>query len=279
MKKTIRLIRAELFHMFHKKTFWFMFMIMTLYCCGLFFYQAFGFVLGKIDVASSGSAIFAGANGEPEKCKDIFYTMFPVLVALPVFFDYYVDTKREKTAIFILGKTNQGAYLFSKSVTAFIQNFILFFIPFVVNLILSCLAFSEKYLTYYGTPGTAEFYGQFLGNRFPFQRFYLYHPVAYCFCFCIAIGLFAGVLGLFTYSLSLWTRNMPAIALVGPYLVFYVIQQNYFLLHKFSLYDVLRPMLRWGKHYGRMFIYINLLLLGASIVMIFMRRICRVRVS
>lgn len=263
---------AQMYMLFHKRSFWVTFWIVFLYSVGTYVYLTLRYPLGYLTDPNAGSAWFAGAYIPEYRVQEIYMIVFPVLTVIPFVSSFFEETKKNGTAAFFLMKNEKGTYLFSKACTAFCGNFVIFFVSYASNLLLNEVTYGERYGGRYGEKIDPLYYmNLFEADHIPFVKLYVTHTVLYLFLFCICFAAFAGLLGMFAYACSLWLLEKRIFAFVVVYLFFYLTRHYAELFGNFDLNNAVLLDFIWKKHYGSCLVYFSLGLLAVSVVLIVLR--------
>ncbi len=146
---------------------------------------------------------------------------YPILVVLPTS-SIILDDRNSKMQLYLKGRIGQKKYYVSKAVAVFVATFVLFTIPFILELLAGVVCF---HLESNGDPSNFPYY-QTVGdiNNYFCPELYVYNRFLYGFVMIIIFGLISGILALFNFAIS----TMPIIkykifTLLPLYLVLYVL--------------------------------------------------------
>lgn len=128
-----------------------------------------------------------------------FLEYYPLLVIVPAAFSYYNDrTSREK--IYLEARMGKSAYYVGKVLSVFLVTFVVFSLPFLMEIALNCIAFpmeADEFLNNVDIYSNAEL----VQHMFSWQ-FYVYHPYLYSVVFTLVFGAVSGILAVFTLAFS-----------------------------------------------------------------------------
>lgn len=266
------IVEGEIYRLLHKRSFQATFLLVFLYSTICFLYFGLRYCFGELDFVLNGSAIFVGTDAGPDFLKDIYKMLFPILVVIPYMGSFFEETKKIGNISFSIVRTSSLRYLVAKLVAAFVGNFLIFFVSYGWNLLCCVSAFGENRYTLYGVPDTELFYMGFIGScNIPYKMFYLTHPVLYNLLYCVGIAIFAGILGVFTYTLSLWILNRRILIYVLIYVMFFITNRYPQFFGGFSISDAIDMWGFWQNGYGHKLLYLNVVLLVISGILLAVR--------
>lgn len=274
MKKTSlwNMVEGEIYRLLHKRSFQATFLLMFLYSTICFLYFGIRYCFGNLDFVLNGSAIFVGTDAGPGFIKEIFRMLFPILVVIPCAGSFFDETKKVGNISFSIVRTGALHGLVAKLIAAFSGNFLIFFISYGWNLLCCVSAFGEKKYTLYGVPDTELFYMQFIDNgNIPYKIFYFTHPIWYNLLYCVGIAIFAGILGVFAYTLSLWILKRRILVYVLIYVIFFITNRYPQFFGGFSISDAIDMWGFWQNGYGHKLLYLNVALLLISGILLAVR--------
>ena len=147
-----------------------------------------------------------------------FLQLYPLLVVCPAGFSL-AGEQQTGTQIVLAARIGNMSYHFSKMLAAYIVTFIIFSLPFMVEIGLNCLAFplnaqgDLSNWNYYDPLYTASV------KNYMFSRIFLWSPYLSAILGTILFGLFSGLLAAFTVAISSVFRFRYRIFLFLPVLV------------------------------------------------------------
>lgn len=204
-----------------------------------------------------------------------YYLMqfFPILVVLPACFSLLSDrVTREET--FIVSRIGKKKYLYGKIISAFIVTFIIFTLPFLIEILLSKLSFPVNAV---GNPSKFQ-YWQYIKdeNKYLMGNIWIYFPYLYGVVQTLLFGLVSASFGVFVVSLTtIPIFKYRVFALLPMYLLFYFIDmiRNIFKIKtEYNVQTVLRMFNTYYVNYLVCTIFIFALII---ISVLLIERDCR----
>lgn len=184
---------------------------------------------------------------EAGSLKFIFLQFYPFLVILPAGFSYALD-KNSKMEIYLKGRLGGKNYFLGKIIAAFIVTFIIFTIPFLIEMGLNCIAFplnangNASYEGVYSTSYLASVEGYLFFGAFKISS-YLYSLIT-----ILIFGFSSGILAVFTMATSIFLSKYKVLMLLPTYLLLYGLGMLYTILPNttihtsyfdyFSMFDI-----------------------------------------
>ena len=149
-----------------------------------------------------------------------FLLLFPFLVVLPASFSFLTDRNTNIQNI-LIGKVGKRNYYSSKLIAGFFATFLTFTIPFLLELVLNCIAFPSEAGRIMGNwPIYSEYVTRNI-HDYLFGSFYLTSPYLCHIGTILMLGIFAGCGAIFVMGIS--TFRIPYKALL--FLPFYIFIQ------------------------------------------------------
>lgn len=148
--------------------------------------------------------------------------LYPLLVVIPTGFSYMED-RDNQTDIYIRGRIGNRKYVRNKIISSFVVAFLVFALPFFIEIILFCAAFP---LSQTGDPcNISDFQPvmQEMISRYLFANLYETHPFLYAFFNVFLWGLTAGALGCFSVCISMMGIKLRAILFLPVYVLIYIV--------------------------------------------------------
>lgn len=184
---------------------------------------------------------------EAGSLKFIFLQFYPFLVILPAGFSYALD-KNSKMEIYLKGRLGGKNYFLGKIIAAFIVTFIIFTIPFLIEMGLNCIAFplnangNASYEGVYSTSYLASVEGYLFFGAFKIS------PYLYSLITILIFGFSSGILAVFTMATSIFLSKYKVLMLLPTYLLLYGLGMLYTILPNttihtsyfdyFSMFDI-----------------------------------------
>ena len=243
---------------------------MLIYAVGYHLYFVFVFWRRKMAGVCSGSCYFVGRFFDLP-CVQLFTAVFPFLVTLTFSFTFY-EEKKSGVLNYALMRTREKYYYIGKALVAFLGNFIVVTVPYLCNILLNALVFPENGVTFYGAEKEPLYYMNLLENsHMPFLLFYLKHTVGYLILYSIFLGMFAGLLGCFSYAAGLFVRRNRVLIFIPMYVLFYLTEHYPAYFGGLQLNNVILLDSCWGYHYGRLLLLFCLMTAVAAVLLIFIK--------
>lgn len=149
-----------------------------------------------------------------------FMQYFPLLVIIPAGFSYVYD-RDSKEIIYIQSRVGLKHYYIGKIISVFLVAFFVFTIPFIIEIIINCIAFP---INATGDLSNANIYEkvyiELVGNYF-FHNLYVIHPYIYTFLITLIFGLICGVLTVFVVAISMYNIKFKILLFLPVYILLY----------------------------------------------------------
>lgn len=129
----------------------------------------------------------------------VFMLLYPILIAIPTATSY-IDERDCRVMLYLQARAGRTKYWAGKMCAVFTSTFLIFTIPFVIEIILSNLCFSEKAL---GDPSNLSFL-KMAGREtdYLFLNVYLEHPKLYAWLYVFFFGTVSAILAMFNFAIS-----------------------------------------------------------------------------
>lgn len=153
----------------------------------------------------------------------IFFLMFPLSSAC--YSDNLFNDVRSGRATVTVPRSGLFAYVLSGAFVTFVSAFLVVLVPLLVSQLLSFAAFpaeasEDAFLTFFNDSSS---YPDLWGSSFdgiPLSGLYVSHRVLYNLLRIVYDALWAGILALTSFALSLYTRRSRFVVLCAPTLMF-----------------------------------------------------------
>lgn len=163
---------------------------------------------------------------------------YPLLVVIPAGFALFAD-KTLNQYIFIQSRVGAKNYYLGKLIVVFLVTFIVFSVPFLIEILLNCLAFP---ISATGDPSNNEYYSEVyieLTNMYLFSSLYHQSPYLYAIFSILVFGVLSGVLAMFTVAISTFPIKFKVLLFLPIYL----------LLHGVAMIKQKVPSLTFDTNY------------------------------
>ena len=159
---------------------------------------------------------FLTLSAEDWSFNFFFMEYFPFLVVLPAAFSYLKD-RSSREVNYLAAKIGRKNYYLSKGIAVFLVTFAIFSIPFLLEIILNCIAFP---LNAVGHPHNFNNY-QLMKNFEDFFWLPLFQvsPYLYAVVFTFIFGMVSGVLAVFAVAISMLGMRFKVFVFVPCYLL------------------------------------------------------------
>lgn len=129
-----------------------------------------------------------------------FMQYFPFLVVVPAAFTYFSDRNCRENII-IETKTNRQAYYMGTMLAVFVTTFLVFAVPFLLEMVLNCIAFPIQALG--DQSNVSMFENSSMIELYLFSELWVLNPFLYTFWMIVLFGIVAGILACFASVCSL----------------------------------------------------------------------------
>ena len=174
---------------------------------------------------------------------------WPLLVVLPAGFGYLSDKQAGEIPL-LQARVGWKTYLTGKCIAAFIATFLVFTLPFLIEIGLNCLAFPLQAIGDIWNHSTISEYYVFMVRSYLFHQIYLLSPYLYAVLCTLLFGLMSGILAVFTVAVSTFSFMKYKILAFIP---------GYVLLSLVGLLRQSIPSIRVDTHY---YYYLSLFSVG-----------------
>ena len=230
------MFRNQFLLAFKKKNVWFTLLFLFLFCIGYYCFLA-DLALKQTDAAhiAAPQSAFILSQDSGQLIPVYLEMLFPFLALLPFSFSYLNDRKLGISDIYI---SNSGIrkYYVTKQLVCFSVTFIVFFIPFLINLIQVYLTFPAdgSYVSEMSMWETAYDHllmtseadnGSVLCTLF--LRLLRHHPFLYDLIYTAFYSAYAGLVGMFSLSVSYFLKPKLQLLLFLPYLLLSHTAENF----------------------------------------------------
>lgn len=128
-----------------------------------------------------------------------FMLFYPILVVIPTS-TLFLKDRSSKNVLYLSQRLGKRKYYYSKALAAFSATFLLFTIPFLLELLLSVLCF---HISSKGDPSNFSYYQSVVTDQYyPFGDFYIRHRIWYVVIMIGIFGIVSGILAVFNLALA-----------------------------------------------------------------------------
>lgn len=196
----------------------------------------------------------------------IFMYIYPLIVVLPTAMIYY-NERQNGINSFIQSRCGFRKYYYGNAIAVFIVTFVLFTLPFLMELCLSEICFSKYSI---GDPSGLPYYESLAETgKILLYKLYIFSPGLYSLVMIIRFGVISGIFSLFNYSFSTSPKIRYKMISMIPLLVllYALMLVDGFSPVKLTYIQVL-PMFEYTKHNEYVYVFGYLLILLVSILVL-----------
>ena len=150
--------------------------------------------------------------------------LFPFLAVIPASF-VLLENRETRYEIYICSRIGKQRYHFSATISAALTTFVVFFLPFLLEIALNVLAFP---LQAFGDPSNLSCYDPLylkIVSRYFWPSLYVKMPYLYAVLNVVVVSLTSAVIGLLPFAIGGFLKGKYKLVLFLPtYLLFYVLQ-------------------------------------------------------
>lgn len=187
-----------------------------------------------------------------EQLTSTLIQLFPFLVALPAGLSYARDRQVGISNVMI-ARMGKRTYCMSKLLSVFLTTFVVFTVPFLIEIGLSCISFplnatdTFSHASYYD-----EYYLEMIGS-YLFPKLYIVSPYFYAVVMTLQFGMIASLFACFVMGFSMLVPlRFRVLYLLPPYImlssVVYFFPNRVGASHQFWYYYVLIFNTTHNKH-------------------------------
>ncbi|KPB06041.1 hypothetical protein [Bacillus sp. CHD6a] len=206
-----------------------------------------------------------------------FYLLqyFPLLLVIPAGFSLFGD-KQNNQLLFIQSRVSIGAYYWGKLIVVFLVTFIIFTVPFLLEILLNIIAFPNSAV---GDPSNLSWYDASyieMVSMYFLSDLFIFSPYLYAIVFIFIFGLFSSVLAMFTVAISIFPIKYKVLLFLPVYALLYVVgmakqlfptltlETNYF--YYFAFYY---PIANSTKSLTGLFVFIGIIFVVSVLLILF----------
>lgn len=242
-----RFIKLQTGEMLRKKTT--VALYLTLLCLVLYNFLSNVFTYRGTDIVEMIQPMKLLLLSNDNRLSFFLLMCWPLLVVLPAGFGYLSDKQAGEIPL-LQARVGWKTYLTGKCIAAFIATFLVFTLPFLIEIGLNCLAFPLQAIGDIWNHSTISEYYVFMVRSYLFHQIYLLSPYLYAVLCTLLFGLMSGILAVFTVAVSTFSFMKYKILAFIP---------GYVLLSLVGLLRQLIPSIRVDTHY---YYYLSLFSVG-----------------
>lgn len=214
--------------MIRQKTFWFVFGLMLVLSIAIPVRYVIRFFGEYRYILPSADTLYIGNSGG--NWWDYIALIFPFLVVLPYSLSFLNENK-SGVVLYVQARGNRKTYYYSQLITCFIGTALVFLVPFLLNILLNAILFPVNGNDYISTYNAYDsnwtdtimgkgFYRATLFHGYLFKKIAIMHPQLYNVLYAFGIAIASGVMGMFTYAVSILLQKNTISLLIANYLFF-----------------------------------------------------------
>ncbi len=173
-----------------------------------------------------------------------FMQYFPLLLVIPASFSFLQD-KSSRALNYLAARMGRRRYYVSKGIAVFLIAFAVFTLPFLLEILLNCIAFPMDAVGHVSNFNNYEKMESF--ERMFLVKLFCYSPYLYAVLFTFIFGIVTGVLSVFALGISMLKMRFKVFVFLPCYLLLYAsyfgnripglngTDTNYFIY--FSIFD------------------------------------------
>lgn len=229
-KNFCHMLGAELYLFTHKRSFWFAFWVMLLFSGGTYLIDVrnnFGIDISSTLRACDHFVLNYWVEGIP-----YFSVFFPFLVTFPVAFPSF-DEEHAGSCAYSISRGSRTRRDICRALAAFLSGFLIMCIPLLLNLAWNAATFEMTANSHEGMVNSRGYFGK---AGYAFEEFYHLHPWLYEIFIILHVGIFAGICGIFAYSIANYIRKYKILTALPVFLVFFVSQSLHITGYEMDMY-------------------------------------------
>ena len=141
--------------------------------------------------------------------------LFPLVICLPSGLSL-VSEQRNGETILAVSRLGPRTYIWSKLTAAFITNFVVFTVPFLIEIVLNCLSFPLDAIGDFSNTSTYSKEFQGMVDSYSLSGLYAVSPYLYAVVCTLGFGVFAGMLAVVTIAISTVIKVKYSVTLILP---------------------------------------------------------------
>lgn len=233
----IKSIKAQISILLEKKIAIIMFVLMMIFVLVNYFFNVTKYegTYTNVMIQPMRLLFLSSEESYSASLKFMFLQFYPVLVVLPAGF-FYASDVNSKMEIYLAGRMGKRKYLLGKLVAVFAVTFLVFTIPFLIEMCLNCLAFPVEANGNYSNAGIySDLYVESV-ESYLFLGSFIVSPYLYAFVSIIFFGVASGILTLFTLAVSMFFSKYKVLLLLPVYVLLYGLGSLYSILPEVEIH-------------------------------------------
>ncbi|MEN8908282.1 MAG: hypothetical protein ABF289_20190 [Clostridiales bacterium] len=216
----MEIIKTDLKLMLYKKEFYIAQLIMFLLCFGnsmILYNNYYGKDISNVIQASGFNMGISGRSVSTIFFTIIYSFMFPLIVCLS-YSDSYLFEKSKNINILMITRVNKTKYLLSKYLVIGFSGFLVIFIPYIINFLISFIV-APMYNDYSHSNLGSDIYIPTTENII-FPEIYTKYPYLESLIYVLIPSMFGSAIALTSYSISLLKKVTRLTVLILPTIIY-----------------------------------------------------------
>jgi hypothetical protein len=217
----VKLLKAQLNILIHQKGFRFSLFFLLTAVAGNFICNVVKF--WNIEQADMYSFLEISLLSQSNRLGWYIAVFFPFLLVLPGGLSLAVD-KKTKADLLWISRCGKGRYLLSKTLAVLLVTFLVFFVPFMLELLLNLIAFPLDAHGNYLWTGLYQDGYEIVQKYFLFSLYYN-HPVVYVLIRTLLMSVVAAALSIIPLAVSCYVSQYYCHLFIPVYFILSMIEQ------------------------------------------------------
>lgn len=141
--------------------------------------------------------------------------LVPLVVCLPSGLSLVTEQHNGETVLAV-SRLGSRTYIWSKLTAAFITNFVVFTVPFLIEIVLNCLSFPLGAIGDFSNLSTYSLELKDMTAAYALSGLYAVSPYLYAVVCTLGLGVFAGLLAVVTIAISAVIKVKYSVTLLLP---------------------------------------------------------------
>lgn len=217
----LRLTGLQIRELMGRKEFLFSFTLMLIYCVAIGIFNINNYFGMDVQLLPEADSMFCGnAN---TKWSWILIFLLAILSAVPAAMSV-ADDRSAGLIPLTMTRAGRGRYCFSKLTACFLLGFLVFFIPFCVNIAINAIVFPSEELFWLrqGFTFGDDTAIQYHSDHFVWSSLYYASPLLYNVFSAAVFSIFAGAAGVFSCGFA-WLFQQNKYRCIVPFFCLYLI--------------------------------------------------------
>lgn len=192
----INSIRMNMSYMIRRKSTVFTFAVLMIYVLINFFYNM-NENIERIYISQMFDLVKTSGLSSYAEYVHFFMEYFPLLVMIPTAYCYLND-KNTNIKIYIESRVGKRNYWYGKLIAVFLVTLLVFIIPFLIELLISCICFDINSL---GDPSNIGYEQSIeLDSLYPLSNLFIFNRILFCIVWIFIFGIISAILACFNFA-------------------------------------------------------------------------------